>query len=467
MQLAASLKVNKQYKVVCFVDDVPNMWGRTIWDIPIKSRGFLNEKSKFDEILLAKPSLTKQEIRGIVEDSKKIGISILQIPSIEDLTSGIQTIDSLRPVPIEELLGRDLITAKLDNIKPHIEGKSICVTGGGGSIGKELCKQILKLKPKKLIIFENNEPSLYAIHQELSEKVHEKVDIYPVLGSAQNLSLLQNVFKKNNVSIVFHAAAYKHVPIVEKNPISGILNNVFSTKVVCDAALNSSIKQIILVSTDKAVRPENIMGASKRLAEMIIQGFAEEERLKKIKNPNYDMKLFSMVRFGNVLASSGSVVPLFKKQIANGGPITLTHKDIVRYFMTITEAVNLVLNSATMAEGGDVFLLDMGEPIKIYSLAEQMIKLSGLTIKSPNNPKGDIEIIETGLRPGEKLFEELLLNAKAQPSSHPLIFKGIEDYIPKNILLEKLKTLYIHLNNDDIKKSLETLSELVPEWKRL
>ena len=467
VQLAASLKVNKQYKVVCFVDDVPNMWGRTIWDIPIKSRGFLNEKSKFDEILLAKPSLTKQEIRGIVEDSKKIGISILQIPSIEDLTSGIQTIDSLRPVPIEELLGRDLITAKLDNIKPHIEGKSICVTGGGGSIGTELCRQILKLKPKKLIIFENNEPSLYAIHQELSEKVHEKVDIYPVLGSAQNLSLLQNVFKKNNVSIVFHAAAYKHVPIVEKNPISGILNNVFSTKVVCDAALNSSIKQIILVSTDKAVRPENIMGASKRLAEMIIQGFAEEERLKKIKNPNYDMKLFSMVRFGNVLASSGSVVPLFKKQIANGGPITLTHKDIVRYFMTITEAVNLVLNSATMAEGGDVFLLDMGEPIKIYSLAEQMIKLSGLTIKSPNNPKGDIEIIETGLRPGEKLFEELLLNAKAQPSSHPLIFKGIEDYIPKNILLEKLKTLYIHLNNDDIKKSLETLSELVPEWKRL
>ena len=230
--------------------------------------------------------------------------------------------------------------------------------------------------------------------------------------------------------------------------------------------MNSSIKQIILISTDKAVRPENIMGASKRLAEMIIQGFAEDERLKKIKNPNYKMKLFSMVRFGNVLASSGSVVPLFKKQISNGGPITLTHKDIVRYFMTITEAVNLVLNSATMAEGGDVFLLDMGEPIKIASLAEQMIKLSGLTVKNHNNPKGDIEIIETGLRPGEKLFEELLLDAKAQTTSHPLIFKGIEGHIPKDILLEKLKTLYKELNKNDVKKSLKTLSELVPEWKR-
>ena len=287
------------------------------------------------------------------------------------------------------------------------------------------------------------------------------------LGSVFDYLFLKNILKKYDVRLLFHAAAYKHVPIVENNEISGIKNNVFATKTVCDAAISSNLEQVVLISTDKAVRPENIMGASKRLAEMIVQGYAEKEDEKKIRDPNYKIKLFSMVRFGNVLASSGSVVPLFKKQIANGGPITLTHKDIVRYFMTITEAVQLVLNSVSMAEGGDVFLLDMGEPMKISSLAEQMIKLSGQTIKNQENPNGDIEIIETGLRPGEKLFEELLINAEAEPTSHPLIFRGIENSIPYSKLLKNLETLKIYLEENNKEESLNMLSKLVPEWKRV
>ncbi len=467
LQLAASLKVSGNYKIICFVDDVPAMWGRTIWDIPIKSRKFLNEKSKFDEILLAKPSLNKIQVRDIVEESKKIGVNILQIPSIEDISNGKTTIDSLKPIPIEELLGRELITTELEGIKPLINDNSICVTGGGGSIGRELCKQIIKLKPNKLVILEINEPSLYETHQLLLEKEIRGIEIIPILGSAENFLLLKDVFNKFKVKIVFHAAAYKHVPIVECNPISGIYNNVFSTKNVCKACVDSSVKQMILISTDKAVRPENIMGASKRLAEMIIQGFSEEEKEKRLNDPKYQMKLFSMVRFGNVLASSGSVVPLFKKQISNGGPITLTHRDIVRYFMTISEATQLVLNSATMAKGGDVFLLDMGEPIKISSLAEQMIKLSGLTIKNDKNPKGDIEIIEIGLRPGEKLFEELLIDAEAKPTIHPLIFKGMEKSILPRKLWEKLNTLNHYLDANNAEMSLNILSELVPDWKRI
>ena len=247
-------------------------------DIPIRSRRFLNDKSKFDEILLAKPSLTKEQIRELVEESKKIGVNILQIPSIEELTSGKTSIVSLKPIPIEELLGREIITTELDSIQPHIESNSICVTGGGGSIGAELCKQIIKLKPKKLIILDSNEPALYKTHQFFLENNNKEIEIIPILGSAKNLILMKNVFNKYKVKIVFHAAAYKHVPIVEHNPISGIYNNVFSTETVCKACIDSDVRQMVLISTDKAVRPENIMGASKRLAEMIIQDYAEQEK---------------------------------------------------------------------------------------------------------------------------------------------------------------------------------------------
>ena len=467
IQLAAALKVSERNKVVCFIDDIPALMGRTIWDIPIKSEMDLNYPKKIEQILLAKPSLNKSKRRSIIKKAQENNISIMQIPSLEDLTTGKSKIDSLEPISIEDLLGRDSIKIDLNLIKPVINNKSVCVTGGCGSIGNELCNQIIKLKPKFLVIIDHNEPSLYQTQQDLINKIPKGTKVIAALGSVYDYLFLKNILKKYDVRLLFHAAAYKHVPIVENNEISGIKNNVFATKAVCDAAISSNLEQVVLISTDKAVRPENIMGASKRLAEMIVQGYAEKEDEKKIRDPNYKIKLFSMVRFGNVLASSGSVVPLFKKQIAKGGPITLTHKDIVRYFMTITEAVQLVLNSVTMAEGGDVFLLDMGEPMKISSLAEQMIKLSGLTIKNQENPNGDIEIIETGLRPGEKLFEELLINAEAETTSHPLIFRGIENSIPYSKLLKNLETLKIYLEENNKEESLNMLSKLVPEWKRV
>ncbi|KGG02877.1 UDP-N-acetylglucosamine 4,6-dehydratase [Prochlorococcus marinus str. MIT 9321] len=466
VQLVAALKVSGRNKIVCFIEDIPALWGRTIWDIPIKSEKFLEGISNIEQILLAKPSMSQSKRRSIIKLAKNKNISVMQIPSLDDLTTGKAKIDSLEPISIEDLLGRDSIKIDISTIKPNIQNKSICVTGGGGSIGFELCNQIISLNPKYLIIIDNNEPSLYQTNQELKNKVPKDTTIVPVLGSAKNYLLLKETFETYKVNIIFHAAAYKHVPIVENNPMTGIENNVFATKTVCEAAVNTNIEQVILISTDKAVRPENIMGASKRLSELIIQGYAEEEKKKSSNDPYYPMTLFSMVRFGNVLASSGSVVPLFKKQILNGGPVTLTHKDIVRYFMTISEATQLVLISSSMAQGGDVFLLDMGEPVKIILLAEQMIKLSGLKVKNNSNPNGDIEIIETGLRPGEKLFEELLINAEAKKTNHPLIFRAVENSWPFKELINELKFMKKNLDINEKSKVLMSLSKLVPEWNK-
>ena len=388
------------------------------------------------------------------------------MPSIEDIVNGQMKIDSLKPISIESLLGRDEINVNLEYVKPIIQDSSICVTGAGGSIGSELCIQILKLKPNKLILFEQSEINLYKILEDLKESLNQSkhTELIPILGSANNSKLLEKVLDINKVKTIFHTAAYKHVPLVEKNPISGVFNNVITTLTICKIALKTKTKQVILVSTDKAVRPNNVMGASKRLAEIIFQAFASEELKLKLKNKHHIPTLFSIVRFGNVLASSGSVVPLFKKQINNGGPITLTHKDIIRYFMTIKEAVQLILITTTMSEGGDVFLLDMGEPVKILTLAEQMIKLSGLTIKNANNPNGDIEILETGLRPGEKLFEELLIDAEAIKTDHPLIYRANENHIEYEILIKKLKILEQNIIENNLKEVLKILSILVPEW---
>ena len=388
------------------------------------------------------------------------------MPSIEDIVNGQMKIDSLKPISIESLLGRDEINVNLEYAKPIIQDSSICVTGAGGSIGSELCIQILKLKPNKLVLFEQSEINLYKIFEELKGSLNQSkyTELIPILGSANNSKLLEKVLDNNEVKTIFHTAAYKHVPLVEKNPIAGVFNNVITTLTICKIAVKAKTKQVILVSTDKAVRPNNVMGASKRLAEIIFQAFASEELKSKLKNKHYIPTLFSIVRFGNVLASSGSVVPLFKKQINNGGPITLTHKDIIRYFMTIKEAVQLILITTTMSEGGDVFLLDMGEPVKILTLAEQMIKLSGLTIKNANNPNGDIEILETGLRPGEKLFEELLIDAEAIKTDHPLIYRANENHIEYEILIKKLKILEQNIIENNLKEVLKILSILVPEW---
>ena len=466
IQLAAALKISKKYEIICFIDDLKALQNRTIWDLPIKSVSYLDNLTDLDEILLAKPSLNKENIRNIYLKAKSKNIDILEMPSIEDIVNGQMKIDSLKPISIESLLGRDEINVNLEYVKPIIEDSSICVTGAGGSIGSELCIQILKLKPNKLILFEQSEINLYRILEDLKDNLNLSIstELIPILGSANNSKLLKKVLDKNKVKTIFHTAAYKHVPLVEKNPISGIFNNVITTLTICKIAIQVKTKQVILVSTDKAVRPNNVMGASKRLAEIIFQAFASEELKLNLKNKDYDPTLFSIVRFGNVLASSGSVVPLFKKQINSGGPITLTHKDIIRYFMTIKEAVQLILITTTMSEGGDVFLLDMGEPVKILTLAKQMINLSGLTLKDANNPNGDIEILETGLRPGEKLFEELLIDAEAIKTDHPLIFRANENHIDFETLIKKLKLLEKSIIDNNVKEVLKILSILVPEW---
>ena len=463
-QLLSSLRLSGIYKVLFFLDDQPLLWKRSLNGEKINSPEILQEyKDKIDYVLLAIPSLIPSKRREIIKKLSKFNIPVLQIPSIEELTSGGADINNLRPITIEDLLGRDRVLPEPELLKECIQGLSICVTGAGGSIGSELCRQIIKLKPKKLVLLEISEPSLYSIEQELSHLNREKIEITTILGSATKVSLINKIFLNEKIDIVFHAAAYKHVPLVEANPIEGIYNNVFSTKVICQAATKASLKKVILISTDKAVRPTNIMGVSKRLSELVVQAFAQNDSLTKAYP--YSKTIFAMVRFGNVLGSSGSVVPLFQKQIKKGGPITITHPDIIRYFMTMNEAAQLVMQSAALAEGGEVFLLDMGEPVKIYDLACQMVKLSGLRVKGEDNNLNDIQIITTGLRPGEKLYEELLIDSKAEITKHDLIFKASEKSIDFNILLPLLEELEIHLNNQNLNGVFLILQKLVPEWK--
>ena len=343
----------------------------------------------------------------------------------------------------------------IHNSRPWLDAV-VCVTGAGGSIGSELCHQILALSPSRLILLERIEPSLYVIEQELRSLLPEAVVLHPVLGSATDPQLLHHLFAEYSVDLVFHAAAYKHVPLVEANPLAALANNVGSTDQVCRAAVATGVSQVVLISTDKAVRPANVMGASKRLAELVLQAHAAEATTTRL----------SMVRFGNVLGSSGSVVPLFRRQIAAGGPITLTHPEIIRYFMTIPEAATLVLQSSVLAQGGDVFLLDMGEPVRIKDLAEQMVRLSGLSLCDVDHPDGDIEIICTGLRPGEKLYEELGIDAESQPTAHQLIYRAQERSIPPQELWPQLDALEFAIVAQDVDEALRVLAQLVPEWRR-
>ena len=392
-------------------------------------------------------------------------IPVLQIPSVDDLTSGRARIDALRPVAIEDLLGRDPVPPVPELLGPGLCKAVVCVTGAGGSIGSELCRQILPLSPSALILLESSEPALYALEQELRQQLPASVELLPVLGSAADPALVQRLFAGYGVQTVFHAAAYKHVPLVEVNPLAGLANNVGSTRVVCQAAVAAGVSELVLISTDKAVRPTNVMGASKRLAELVVQACAVEA----LRSPNVDGQActcMAMVRFGNVLGSSGSVVPLFRKQIRAGGPITLTHPEIIRYFMTIPEAAQLVLQAATLARGGDLFLLDLGEPVRIKDLAEQMVRLSGLSLRDAQNPSGDIEIACTGLRPGEKLYEELLIDAESEPTQHPLIFRAQERALPPGVLWPRLDALDAAIAAQDVEAALALLAELVPEWQR-
>ena len=461
-QLAISLKLSSsKYLINFFVDDDSTLWNSNIGGFKIYSPKVLgNYRNNIDQIFLAIPSLNPKKRREIFNHLKAQGYEILVIPSIDEIASDRMPIDSLRPIQIEDLLSRDSVASDPRLLGPGITNKSICVTGAGGSIGSEICRQIMLFKPKKLILFELCEFNLYKINKELLGFNFQDTEIIPILGNASNFKMMEKVFQKYSIEVIYHSAAYKHVPLVEINPIEGILNNIFSTKTVCQLAEKLSIKEVILLSSDKAVRPTSVMGVTKRISELIFQAFAE-----KVKNSQNSSIKYSMVRFGNVLDSSGSVVPLFREQIAKGGPVSITHKDVTRYFMTIKEASQLVLQSAVLSEGGDVFLLDMGEPIKILNLAEQMITLSGQTIKKNNISNGDIEIIFTGLRPGEKLYEELLIDAKSKPTMHPLIFRAMENAIPFDKLMPKLIELEEVLLSGNLKKVFLILKELVPEWK--
>jgi len=456
-QLAASLRLAGSHSIALFIDDSPQLWRREINGVPICPPQVLRHQNEaVDQVLLAIPSLTRSRRRRIVDDLEELGIPVLQVPSIEEITSGRARIDALRPIAIEELLGRDAVPPDPALLGPGVAGRSVCVTGAGGSIGSELCRQILRLAPRSLILLERSEPSLYALHQELSANLPASIQLLPVLGSAADPALVEALLRNHAVDVVFHAAAYKHVPLVEANPLAGLANNVGSTRVLCDAAARSGVEQMVLISTDKAVRPTNVMGASKRLAELVMQAAAQEATGTR----------FTMVRFGNVLGSSGSVVPLFRRQIAAGGPITLTHPEIIRYFMTIPEAAQLVLQAAGLAEGGDLFLLDMGEPVRIADLAKRMIRLSGLSVRDKHNSQGDIEIVLTGLRPGEKLYEELLIDADSQPTTHPLIYRAHEQCLPAEQLWPQLDGLAAAIARHDTVAALTHLSALVPEWQR-
>ncbi|GLS26976.1 hypothetical protein GCM10007877_26950 [Marinibactrum halimedae] len=351
----------------------------------------------------------------MVEKVGNLKVKIQTVPTLEDVIFGSTQISDIRDVEIEDLLGRDPVPPRKDLLDKCVLNKAVMVTGAGGSIGSELCRQILPEKPHTLVLFEQNEFSLYDLERQLSQQFNS-TRIVPILGSTLNRHQINETIRTFKVNTIYHAAAYKHVPIVEQNIIEGVRNNVLGTWECANAAIENKVKHFVLVSTDKAVRPTNAMGASKRIAELILQGLSQ----------NQDTTLLSMVRFGNVLGSSGSVVPLFKKQIQDSGPITVTHKKITRFFMTIPEAAQLVIQASAMSQGGDVFVLDMGEPVSIWELAERMVKLSGLTIKDDSNPDGDIEIHQTGLRPGEKLYEELLIGDEVRGTDHPLIMRANE-----------------------------------------
>jgi len=466
-QLLASLKLSGKLNIIAFFDDNQKLWGTKINEVRIYPPYQIYKfKDNLKQILLAIPSIKISRKRSIIKMLQKLELPILDMPSIDEITKGKTKIDALRPIPIEELLGREVIEAQSELMSLAIKNKTILITGAGGSIGSELCRQVIQNMPKKIVILEISEENLYKINEELSQINSENTKVISILGSSSNLKLVSKTIQDNNIDIIFHAAAYKHVPIVELNPIEGIKNNIFSTVAVCEASAENHIEKLILISTDKSVRPTNIMGASKRVAELIVQAYAEKESRKFNKDSTYKQTLFSMVRFGNVLGSSGSVVLKFKEQINSGGPITLTDPNIIRYFMTIKEAAQLVIQSSVLSKGGDIFLLDMGDPVKIYDLAKQMVNLSGLSIKNQNNIDGDIEIISTGLRPGEKLYEELLINAKSKPTSNPRIFKAYENSI-KFLVIEKiLKELQLHLDNYNLEESLNILKKLVPEWKK-
>ena len=454
-QLVAALANSHQMQVVGFLDDDDCLHGHVLNGQPIynpKDLAGLVETLRIGDVLLAMPSLNRQRRNEILTHIRQAHVAVRTLPSMTDLAQGKVSISDLRELDIDDLLGREPVMPNHLLLAMNVRSKVVMVTGAGGSIGSELCRQILSVEPSRLLLIEQSEFALYAIHQELEEKLAGRpIVLVPLLASVQDADRLREILSTWRPQTVYHAAAYKHVPLVEHNPASGIKNNVLGTLRTALAAVEYGVADFVLISTDKAVRPTNIMGASKRLAEMVLQALAAT-------NPT---TRFSMVRFGNVLGSSGSVVPRFRQQIRDGGPITLTHPDINRYFMTIPEASQLVIQAGAMAKGGDVFVLDMGLPVRIIDLARRMVELSGLSVRDEADPDGDIAIEITGLRPGEKLYEELLIGDNPRPTSHPRIMKAHEEFLPWAELEARLQALEVALNLNDVGVIRQMLQQLV------
>jgi FlaA1/EpsC-like NDP-sugar epimerase len=470
-QTAAALASTRQYSLLGFIDDDPSKTGRSINDVRVFDRkevAGLVSRQGITDILLALPSVTRERRNQIIASLYKLPVHIRTLPGLADLTSGRVTVQDFRELDIEDLLGRPPVPPNPQLLSRNLHGKVVLVTGAGGSIGSELCRQIVREHPRQLVLFDHSEFALYDIHRELLASCANRVpaiELTPLLGNVGHYARVADVFQRFRPATVYHAAAYKHVPMVESNPAEGILNNVFGTLQVVRAALEAKVEHFVLVSTDKAVRPTNVMGASKRVAELILQAVAASDSVdfgapggQALLVPNATR--FAMVRFGNVLGSSGSVVPAFRRQIAAGGPITVTHPEVTRYFMTTSEAAQLVLQAGAMATGGDVFLLDMGEPVRIMDLAHRMIALSGLTVRNDEHPDGDIEIAITGLRPGEKLYEELLISNHPERTDHARIMKAREEFIPWAELkaeLEKMRAAALGNDAQGIAQSLHRL----------
>lgn len=486
VQLASGLRYDDELCPVAFLDDDRSLVGHHVSGLQVHAPEELESlitRYQIEEVLLAMPSISRQRRRNIIDQIEPYPVRVRTLPGLSELAKGHVRVEDLREIDVCDLLGRDPVPPDQRLLETCIRGKSVMVTGAGGSIGSELCRQIVRIGPERLILFERSEATLYQVEHELrallkklkvtddmdssgagGQRQRAPISIIPVLGSAQNRSRVERVCQAFHVQTIYHAAAYKHVPMVERNPIEAIENNIFGTLYTAQAALRSGVETFVLVSTDKAVRPTNVMGATKRFAELILQGLSERyPRVKLAGQPRPTR--FCMVRFGNVLNSSGSVVPLFRRQIHEGGPITVTHPHIIRYFMTIPEAAQLVIQAGAMGRGGDVFVLDMGEPVRILDLAHHMVRLSGLEVKDEHNPDGDIEIKFTGLRPGEKLYEELLIGNNVLPAGHPKIRRAHEQQLAWErieFLLAGLRRAAMELDHEAIRR---LLIEAVPEYR--
>ena len=470
-QLVAALRMGRVMRPVAFIDDDSGIADRVISGLQVfkpKHIQQMIDNTGAQEILLAIPSSNRGRRREILGFLEGFPLHVRSVPGFMDLASGRVKVDDIQEVDIADLLGRDAVPAQADLLEHCITGQSVLVTGAGGSIGSELCRQILALRPTTLLLFEHSEFNLYSILSELEQRVAREslsIRLLPILGSVRNPDKLLDVMKTWRVDTVYHAAAYKHVPMVEHNIAEGVLNNVIGTLNTAQAALQAGVANFVLISTDKAVRPTNVMGSTKRLAELTLQAlsrelapvlFGDTSNVSRVNKTR-----FTMVRFGNVLGSSGSVIPLFHKQIKSGGPLTVTHPKITRYFMTIPEAAQLVIQAGSMGQGGDVFVLDMGEPVRIVELAEKMIHLSGLSVRSEKNLHGDIAIEFTGLRPGEKLYEELLIGDNVAATQHPMIMTANEDHLSWDVLKVKLTELLAAVDQDDYARVRQLLRETV------